>query len=233
MRKDLLRNKGIKFNLQFFADESGNGSEGGNENTDEKNGGSDESGEQDDDSGKEDEKTFTQSEVSRLMAKEKKEGKKSILKSLGFNSEKEAQDAFNLLKALKDSQKTAEEKAKENEGKASKEKEDAEQRAMMAEMKLSCFTSGVNKDSIDDVLAIATLKISDDKDLDDVLKEMKKDKRYASFFSNGSSSEDGTGNPPGHSGTGKKTEKNANWEYGKRLAEANKKDNSKKTSYFS
>ena len=220
--KTMLKKKLLPYNLQFFAAEAEESEEKGNEN----------GAKEEESENKEDEKTFTQSEVNRLMAKEKKEGKKSVLKSLGFNSEKEAQDAFNLLKALTDSQKTEEEKAKEKEieGKVSKEIEDAEQRAMMAEAKLSCLTNGVGKDSIDDVLAIALPKVTDDEDLESVIQKMKKEKRYSSFFeSNGSS--DGTGNPPGHSGNSKGS-KSTNWEYGKRIAESNKKDNKQKQSYF-
>lgn len=222
MKKELR--KGIPFNLQYFAEEGGSEENG--------NGGSEDvsENENNDDSGKEEksEKTFTQSEVSAMMAREKKQGKNSVLKSLGFTSEKEAKDAFNLLKALTDSQKSAEEKAKEIEGKATKEKEEAETRAMMAEAKLSCIINGVDKDAVDDVLVIAMAKVTDDKSIDDVLTEMKKEKRYASFF-NGGTSEDGTGNPPGHSTQGGKSK---NWDYGKSLAEANKSTNKKKKSYF-
>ena len=224
MKKEVR--KGIPFNLQFFAEEGGSEENG--------NGGSDDASTEgkgsDEESGKEDkaEKTFTQSEVSAMMAREKKQGKNSVLKSLGFTSEKEAKDAFNLLKALTDSQKSAEEKAKEIEGKATKEKQEAETRAMMAEAKLSCVINGVDKDAVDDVLVIAMAKVTDDKTIDDVLTEMKKEKRYASFF-NGGTSEDGTGNPPGHSTQGGKSK---NWDYGKSLAESNKSTSTKKKSYF-
>lgn len=227
MKKEVVKKIGIPFDLQMFAEEANN--DDGNENENGSESGSEDSSNDEDNKS---EKTFTQSEVNRLMAKEKKEGKKSVLKSLGFNSEKEAQNAFNLLKALTDSQKSEEEKAKENEGKASKEKEDAEQRAMIAEAKLSCLTNGVNKDSIDDVLAIAMLKVSDDKELENVIKDMKKDKRYSSFFTSNSSSGDGTGNPPGHSSTAKEGDKKTNSEYGKRLAQSTIKTDNKKKSYF-
>lgn len=223
MKKEVR--KGIPFNLQFFAEEGGSEENG--------NGGSDDASTEgkgsDEESGKEEksEKTFTQSEVSAMMAREKKQGKNSVLKSLGFTSEKEAKDAFNLLKALTDSQKSVEEKAKEVEGKATKEKEEAESRAMMAEAKLSCIINGVDKDAVDDVLVIAMSKVTDDKSIDDVLTEMKKEKRYASFFS--SKETDGTGNPPGHSSDGGKSK---NWDYGKTLAESNKSTSTKKKSYF-
>lgn len=219
MKKEV---KGIPLDLQFFAEDAGDGKE---ENGDVTGGSSEDNKEV---AEEQKEKTFTQSEVSAMMAREKKQGKNSILKALGFTSEKEAKDAFNLLEALKNSQKTGEELAKENEGKATKEKEEAEQRAMMAEAKLSCVINGVSKDAVDDVLVIVMSKISDDKTIEDVLKEMKKEKRYASFFESEKEDEKGTGNPPGHSDG--KTSKS--WDYGKSLAEANKPANTKKKSYF-
>lgn len=217
-KKNLLPMK-----LQFFAEEgSGNANDDSGKDSANNNNG-DEGNKDQTDSG---EKTFTQSQVSAMMAKEKNEGKKSILKSLGFNTEDEAKDAFKLLKALKDSQKTAEEIAKENEDKHKKEIEEANLRASEAESKLACLENGVDKNSIDDILAIASLKVTKDKSLSDVIKEMKKDNKYSSFFVSGSN---GTGSTPGHSNSSDNTV----GEYGKKLAERNKSSNKEtKTSYF-
>lgn len=176
------------------------------------------------------ERTFTQSEVNAMMAKEKREGKNSILKSLGFNSEEDAKSAFALLKALTDSQKTAEQKANENKDKAVNEKNDAEKRASVAESKLSCFIHGVDKDSIDDVLAIAMNKVTDEKDLDKVLDEMKKDKRYSSFFTESNGKNNGTGHNPGHSNNDSKEKGSYGKSLGTNSSVNNKKD---RKSYFS
>jgi len=197
-------------NLQFFASDDGadnnvdNGQNESQSNTNGSTGNTD---------GKEDEKTFTQDQVNSMMAREKNEGKRSVLKSLGFSNEEEAKKAITLFNAMMDSQKTAEEKLDEELSKKDQELSEYKNRAFEAENKLLCLENGVNKDSVDDVLAIAKCKVTDSKNLSKVLSEMKKDSKYSSFFT--SAENNGTGNDPGHSGSsfvGK-------GEYGKGLAE--------------
>lgn len=207
--------KGLPFNLQFFAEENGdegqkgdgqaNGDEGskGNENG---------SGEQN----KNTEKTFTQQQVNDMMAKEKKQGKQAMLNALGFKNEQEAKDSINLLKALQESQKSEEQKQEEAKKAALEDKEKAEQRAILAESKLTCIENGVNKESVEDVLTIAMSKVSDDKTLESVIADMKKEKRYTSFFvDENEGGSNGTGTTPSHSSSKKQNED----DYGKKLAE--------------
>ena len=52
------------------------------------------------------EKTFTQAEVTAMMAKEKSSGRNSILKSLGFNDEKTAKESMTAYQKFLESQKT-------------------------------------------------------------------------------------------------------------------------------
>lgn len=215
-------------NLQFFADDEGshddseNGCEdngSGTENEDSKGDANDE----------DDEKTFTQSQVSAMMAKEKKEGKKSILKSLGFSSEEEAKSAITLLNTLKDSQKSDKDKLEDTKNKSASEIESVTARAELAESKLTCLENGVDKDCLDDVMAIASLKVDDDNSLEDVIKSMKKDQKYSSFFT---SQNRGTGRAPGNNHG---DDKDDTGNYGKTLASkssAKSSSNEKKTSYF-
>lgn len=226
MKKKLLENV-LPFNLQFFAEsdvdehdsESDEHDSDGNEDQDEP--------------GRE--RTFTQKEVSAMMAKEKKQGRKAVLNSLGFETEEEAKNAFSLLKALTDSQKSGEEKERDKKDEAVKDKGKAEQRAIKAENKLACFMAGVNKDSIDDVLAIASAKVDEDNDLPDVLEDMKKKAKYASFFKDSNEEED-EDDKPKNKGTGSKprngkTKNEEPGSFGKRLAEASNSQK-KKSSYF-
>ena len=213
--------------LQFFADSENDGNENNkNDNGSEQNDGQSNT---DNDAGKkENEKAFTQEQVNRMMAKEKNEGKKSVLKSLGFADEDEAKKAMALFKAMVDSQKTEQEKSEEEMAKKDKELSELKVKAEEAENKLLCLQNGVDKDAIDDVLAIAKLKVTDSKDLSKVLSEMKKDGKYASFFAD--SKNDGTGNDPGHSGGSH----GGDGDYGKRLAErlAGKSSKEKKSNFF-
>ena len=206
----------LKFDLQLFAEGDDTGSDNGDNNdnnNDDANHGAD-----DQNRGG---KTFTQSEVSNMMAKEKKEGKRAILKALGFESEDDAKKALEDYNKYLETQKSESEKQKEALDKANNEKIEALNRAKAAENKVACYNSGIATEYIDDVLAIASTKVSDEKDLVEVLKEMKEDKKYESFFEKDSSSgsKHGTGSNPGHSGNDNDDNKNG---LGTRLAEQRK-----------
>ena len=229
-----MKNKNLKkllgYDLQLFAEgDSGNDSgDAGN------NGGSDQGSDNNDANHGADEnhgsKTFTQEQVTGMMAKEKNEGKRSILKSLGFKSEEDAKEAIKKYNEYLETQKTEAEKQQEALVKANNEKLDALNRAKVAENKVACFNAGINTDCIDDVLAIASTKVTDEKDLDAVLKEMKEDKKYESFFGSGNSSNHGTGSNAGHSNNG--SEGNGE-DYAKKLAEKYKVNSAKtKSSFF-
>ena len=223
-------------NLQYFADGDGNNDNDQNNNQNDQNG--NQNNNQNDNNSNSNannqnnsnEKTFTQEQVNSMMAKEKNEGKRSVLKNLGFKSEEDAKKAIELYNALVNSQKSDEEKKEEELKKANEEKDSYFNRAEEAENKLSCFQAGVDKDSIDDVLAIAKTKITESKDLDKVLEEMKKETRYASFFVS-SQQKKGTGNDPAHSGGSGSFDAG---NYGKSLAERNSVQNKseKKSSFF-
>jgi len=200
----------LKLRLQLFADDDSTGGEDGN------NGGNNDNA----DPGAEDKqggKTFTQSEVSNMMTREKNEGKRSVLKALGFKSEDEAKEAIEKYNKYLEDQKSESEKQAEALNKANDEKAEAIKRAKAAEDKVACYNSGIESEYIDDVLAIASTKVSDEKDLVAVLKEMKEDKKYESFFVKDSSSgsKHGTGSNPGHGGS----DNDGKDDLGKRLAE--------------
>lgn len=78
--------------------------------------------------------------------------------------------------------------------------------------------NGVNKDAVDDVITIAMSKVTDDKPLETVLDEMKKETRYASFFnsdSNNNNSSGNTGRTPQNNNNGGN---NNSTDYGKQIA---------------
>lgn len=225
------------FNLQFFGggtdddniddpadgdvDESGAGDDAGD---DEEDGNQHRTGE----------KTFTQKQVTALMAREKKEGRRSVLKALGFKSEAEAKSALSVLQLISkvSGQSNQDAADAEDDDTADTALSEAQKRAEAAENKLACISAGVNKESIDDALAVAQLKVTDKKDLATVLAEMSKLPKYASFFDTSQEGEDGeedgTGSTPGHS---KKDSKKAG-SYGKRLAEGSRSKTEQKSTYF-
>lgn len=216
-----MKHKFLPMNLQFFADEGAGGSAGAGSNDNAggndgsntgNNEGSNNNGNQtppDNDDGKSGEKTFTQAELSAVAATEKKQGKQSILNIFGVKNEKEAKEQAEAFKKWQESQKDTEQKLKDSQTSLA----EAQAKAQQAENKLALVTAGVNKDSLDDALAIAALKVTDDKDLAAVLEEMKKDPKYKGFF--GTAGSAGTGSSTGHQGTGAGSTENIGERLGK------------------
>lgn len=231
----------IPMNLQFFAEDGGE-NQGSTDTGSQNQQGSEQNSQQGNQSqqgnnsqsgsNQQQEKTFTQSDMTAMATREKREGKNSILKLFGISDEKSAKDEAAAYLAWKESQKTEEQKQQEATEKLQTDKTDAEKRAMVAENKLSAFVAGVNKDSLEDALAIALLKVTEDKNLDAVLSEMKEQAKYKGFFeqeSSQSSPDAGTGNGVNHSSSGGNSGAS---NIGKRLAEKNNSSQTKKSSYF-
>lgn len=167
-------------------------------------------------------KTFTQEELNAIAANEKRQGKQAVMKLFGIADEKDLKAAAEKFNAWADSQKTAEAKLKEQEDKVAQ----AEAKVAEAEAKVACLGAGVGTESVDDVLAIAKTKVTDDKGLSVVLEEMKKDPKYAGFF--GAQSNGGTGSPGGHSngsGSGNTALENIGERLGKQRAQSPTKSN--------
>ena len=143
-------------------------------------------------------KTFTQEDVNAIGAREKNQGKSAILKMFGCADEKTAKAEAEEFRKWKESQKTDEQKRNEAEQQLKDSAAESEKRAVAAENKLTALAAGVTTESLDDALAIALLKVTEDKSLDKVFAEMKKESRYAGFFGAGSSNNGGTGSSADH-----------------------------------
>lgn len=179
--------------LQFFAEEQeggpgsgteGNGGQGGNGT-----GGSGSSG---GDGGHG--KTFTQEDVNRLLKAEKESAKRSLLKELGVDDAKTAKEGLAKYREILDKDKTNAERAKEGLAAETKAKGEAERRALLAEAKVEALSAGCNPTYLDDLITLATSRVTEDKDLSAVIKEMKGDQKYKTLF--------GTDHEPGDKGTG-------------------------------
>lgn len=222
----------LPYNLQLFAEPNEGGNDNSNNSNNGSNGDSDNNGNGgngDQNQNKSGEKTFTQAEVNNMMTKEKNEGKRAILKSLGFKDEEEAKKSIEEYNKYVESKKTDDEKKAEALKTAKSEKDEAIKRASLAESKLACYNAGVSKDYIDDVMLIASSKVTEEKTLETVLEEMKKDKKYESFFGETSSSNSGgTGSNAGHSSSGNGSKDN----YGERLAKQANANQKTKSSFF-
>ena len=106
-------------------------------------------------------KTFTQDEVTGLVAKESRKAQEKIFKSLGFEDIKSAKEGLQQLKEWKDSQKSEVEKQSEALAVKEKELELALSDKKNLEAKLSALTLGVNAESVDDVITLSARLVTD------------------------------------------------------------------------
>lgn len=183
------------------------------------------------------EKTFTQAQVTKMMTREKNQGRNAVYKELGIDPKDSK--AIAMVKALIDSQKTDDQKAAEKEAADQSARAEAEQRAAVAEAKAEAMMLGVKPQYVDDLVTLALAKMSDDSDLKTIIGEFKT--KYPVWFGASDEDDDDKGkgkNKTGQKGTGssvKDTGKNKTGDkeqgLGARLA-AQRKSSSKKSSYW-
>lgn len=214
------QNKLLKLGLQYFADEQNN-------NGEEENNGDqtpDNSGED----SKDESKSYTNEELQKMMAKEKKQGKSAgkteLMKELGIDDLTKFKANLEEFKKYQEKQKSDLDKKTDEVNNVTKEKEEALNRALIAESKLNAIKLGVKANYVDDVIAIALTKVDDENTLDDVIEEMKKTHEF--YFDKPNDS-NGTGTNPGNKKVPTKPEG-----IGARLAKA-RETNASKSSYFS
>jgi hypothetical protein len=230
----------LSTNLQFFAegDESGAGEGTGIGESAEGDESVEGDGNDTSKAGGSNERTFTQKEMNNIATREKKQGKNAVLKSLGVKTEAEAKAMLEAYRRITDATKTPEQKTDD----ANKNADENLKRALAAEAKLSAISLGVKADCVDDAIAIATMKADEDTDIESVLKEMQKDKKYAGFFSGSSDDDDNDEDENNKSnkskrGTGSSVSHGNNssdrpGDFGRNLAKMNSKTKTTKSSYF-
>lgn len=178
------------------------------------------------------EKTFTQTEVNRMMTKEKQQGRSAAYKELGIDPSDTSM--VSMFKAFIEAQKTSEQKANEQKAENDAKLAQAMEKARVAEAKATALKLGVKPECVDDVVALAITKVTDDNDVDAIINDFKS--KYTFWFVD--SSDDGE-NSVGKKGTGssiggKKSSSKSDGSVkgiGKRLAAARKSNNTK-SSYW-
>lgn len=175
------------------------------------------------------EKTFTQTEVNRMMTKEKQQGRSAAYKELGIDPSDT--NMVSMFKAFIEAQKTSEQKANEQKAENDAKLAQAMEKARVAEAKATALKLGVKPECVDDVVALAITKVTDDNDVDAIINDFKS--KYTFWFAD-SSDNDGE-NSVGKKGTGssiggKKSSSKSDGSVkgiGKRLAAARKSNNTK------
>lgn len=181
------------------------------------------------------EKTFTQTQVNRMMANEKRQGRAAALKDLGIDPKDET-----TLKEIRDyieSKKTDTQRETE----AKRAIAEANKRAQIAEIKAQAMIAGAKPQYVDDLVTLAIPKMDDESaDLQTVIGEFKT--KYAIWFGAGreeDESKDAGKSNAGKRGTGAALAGNSGGSskqqpqgIGARLA-AQRRANAKKQSYWS
>lgn len=178
------------------------------------------------------ERVFTQDEVSRMMAREKHQGRNAVYNELGIDPDDTS--AVQMFKAFVEAQKSEEEKRAEKDAKQQAEMLDMSDKLKHAEAKAALMQAGISADYVDDAVIIALSRISADDSLDveTVAKDLKS--KYSVWFG---VNEDKGKQSTGKKGTGKTaTGGNSNSSnndsitgIGKRLAETRKSQAPKKS----
>lgn len=210
-------------NTEDGADGGSGGSEGSSKNTSAKG-------------GKKGERSFTQSQVKRMMTREKNQGRAAAYKEIGIDPNDSKM--VKMFQAFIESQKTDDQKAAEKEAEAQRQKEEAERKVAIAEAKAEAMMLGVKSQYVEDAVTLALSKLSEDNsDLKTILSELKE--KYGLWFEAGDEEDDDKkkSSKTGQKGTGssvKDAKKKGGSEsagLGARLA-AQRKTGATKTSYW-
>ena len=108
------------------------------------------------------EKTFTQKELDEIVKQRLERERKGM----------PTKDEMKAFKAWQDSQKTAEQLSAEKVTAAENGKAEAEKRAEAAEAKCVAFSKGVSAEAVDDVIALASPKVGDNKTMEQAIDEV-------------------------------------------------------------
>lgn len=162
------------------------------------------------------EKTFTQAEVNAMMAKEKDQGRKAILKELGVTDVKNAKDALDKYKEYLESQKSDLQKAQDAAAEIEKNRKLLEEELAITNQKLTVLTAGCASDKADDVCVLARARMNDKTTFEQAVGQVKES--YPDLFGQ-SAQNKGTGNGvnPQNRGTSQN-----NGSIGQRLASQHK-----------
>lgn len=218
----------MPLNLQFFAESNDEGDFGDEGNDGEGNDGEGQRGQ----GGGKGARTFSQDEVTRLLTREKEQGRNAILNELGVDDAEVLKQLLEEKRQKEEDEKTELQKKEAALLLAQQEKQRSDLEKQQLEAKLSAIALGVNPKRVDDVVTLAMVKVTDQKDLSEVLSEMKTAYSNTDFFVD--SEEEGEE----QKGTrGKLNKDQGNGKEGKKTTIAerllgNKKE-TKKSSYFS
>ena len=186
--------------------------------------GSESTAQNEENEGSKDDKTFSQADVSRMMTKEKRQGRNSAYNELGISPDDK--ETIAMVKAF------VQAKSGESEEQETTELDEANHRALVAEAKAEAMMQGVQTKYVDDLVILALNSLEEDGDLKTVISEFKT--KYPVWFERSDEDEkkQATSKGTGSSiSTAKADGKKQEGGLGARLA-AQRKSSSAKSSYW-
>lgn len=175
-------------------------------------------------------RTFTQDEVTRMMTREKKQGRNAVLRELGIDPKDTK--TISLLQSVMKSKSGSQ---SEDDGRMA----ELEHRTLVAEAKAEAMQQGAQAEYVDDIVTLALSKAEEDSDVSTLVGEVKT--KYPVWFGKQPEDDDdkkGTGaNKVGTKGTGssvksKAASKKEEQNIGARLAAQRKARNTGKKSFW-
>lgn len=175
-------------------------------------------------------RTFTQDEVTRMMTREKKQGRNAVLRELGIDPKDTK--TISLLQSVMKSKSGGQ---SEDDGRMA----ELEHRTLVAEAKAEAMQQGAQPEFVDDIVTLALNKAEEDSDVSTLVGEVKT--KYPIWFGKQSEEDDGkkgTGaGKVGAKGTGssvksKAASKKEEQNIGARLAAQRKSRNTGKKSFW-
>jgi hypothetical protein len=166
----------LPLNIQHFA----NGGDQGDQQADNQAGGNDQQQDQtqqtDTAPEKAEDKTFTQDDVNKIAAKEKRSAREAILKELGIEDFENAKDGMEKFKEWQESQKTEREKL---DGKLSSfEKEISKKDTAIADLQAEneAIKAGITDEkNLEAVITLAKTKVNEEVDIKEAIKQVVED----------------------------------------------------------
>ena len=169
-------------------------------------------------------KTFTQEDVNRMMANEKRTARSALLKELGYEvKDGKITETIATVKGILDSGKTQQQLDQEARTTAENNLAAEKSKTSALQARVDVMTAGVKPEFVDDAIAMLLPQVTEQKPLSKLLEEYKT--KYPAWY----------GESSGSGGTGNSTKNGRNTGgtqtgLGKRLAESNK--SAAKSSYF-
>lgn len=141
-------------------------------------------------------KTFTQDQVTRMMTREKNQGKAAAYKELGIDPKDTKM--VKMFQAFVASQKSDEQKAAEKQAEDNQKAQENEMRILKAEAKAEAMMLGIKKQYVEDAVALAISKLTDDTDIKTLLGEYKT--KYPIWFEDGAGGDEDDNGKKGKTG---------------------------------